>query len=216
MKKVVIVGGVAGGASTAARLRRLREDLEIIVLEKGPYVSFANCGLPYYIGHVIKDQSLLELMTPEDFWDRFKIDVRINNEAISINRDKKTISVKNLEKDNLFELEYDYLVLSPGASPIMPQFEGISDVPVFSLRTIPDSVKIKQFIDNNDVKHATIIGGGFIGLEMAENLKHKGIKVKIVEMLDQVMAPLDKEIAQFVHQELLLNGVCLQLTRRQQ
>jgi NADPH-dependent 2,4-dienoyl-CoA reductase/sulfur reductase-like enzyme len=123
MKKVVIVGGVAGGASTAARLRRLREDLEIIVLERGPYVSFANCGLPYYIGHVIKDQSLLELMTPEDFWDRFKIDVRINNEAISINRDKKTISVKNLEKDNLFELEYDYLVLSPGASPIMPQFK---------------------------------------------------------------------------------------------
>ncbi|MHA1320363.1 MAG: FAD-dependent oxidoreductase, partial [Promethearchaeota archaeon] len=211
MKKVVIVGGVAGGASTAARLRRLKEDLEIIVLERGPYVSFANCGLPYYIGHVIKDQSLLELMTPEDFWDRFKIDVRINNEAISINRDKKTVSVKNLEKDNVVELEYDYLVLSPGASPIMPQFEGINDVPVFSLRTIPDSVKIKQFIENKDVKHATIIGGGFIGLEMAENLKHKGIKVKIVEMLDQVMAPLDKEIAQFVHQELLLNGVCLQL-----
>ncbi|MHA1241688.1 MAG: FAD-dependent oxidoreductase [Promethearchaeota archaeon] len=143
--------------------------------------------------------------------DRFKIDVRINNEAISINRDKKTVSVKNLEKDNVVELEYDYLVLSPGASPIMPQFEGINDVPVFSLRTIPDSVKIKQFIENKDVKHATIIGGGFIGLEMAENLKHKGIKVKIVEMLDQVMAPLDKEIAQFVHQELLLNGVCLQL-----
>ncbi len=211
MKKVVIVGGVAGGASTAARLRRLREDLEIIVLEKGPYVSFANCGLPYYIGHVIKDQSLLELMTPEDFWDRFKIEVRINNEAISINRNKKTVSVKNLEKDNLYELEYDYLVLSPGASPIMPQFEGINDVPVFSLRTIPDSVKIKQFTENNGIKHATIIGGGFIGLEMAENLKHKGIKVKIVEMLDQVMAPLDKEIAQFVHQELLLNGVCLQL-----
>ena len=211
MKKVVIVGGVAGGASTAARLRRLREDLEIIVLERGPYVSFANCGLPYYIGHIIKDQSLLELMTPEDFWDRFKIDVRINNEAVSINRDKKTVSVKNHEKDNLFEIEYDYLVLSPGASPIMPQFEGINDVPIFSLRTIPDSVKIKQFIENNDVKHATIIGGGFIGLEMAENLKHKGIKVKIVEMLDQVMAPLDKEIAQFVHQELLLNGICLQL-----
>ncbi|MBY9016881.1 MAG: FAD-dependent oxidoreductase [Candidatus Lokiarchaeota archaeon] len=211
MEKVIIVGGVAGGASAAARLRRLREDLEIIVLERGPYVSFANCGLPYYIGHVIKDQNQLELMTPEKFWDRFKIKVKIKNEAISINRAKKTVLVKNLEKDTIFELEYDYLVLSPGASPIMPQFEGVSDVPVFSLRTIPDSVKIKQFTENNDVKHATIIGGGFIGLEMAENLKQKGIKVKIVEMLDQVMAPLDKEIAQFVHQELLLNGVCLQL-----
>ncbi|HUW90379.1 MAG TPA: FAD-dependent oxidoreductase [Candidatus Nanopelagicaceae bacterium] len=211
MEKVIIVGGVAGGASAAARLRRLREDLEITVLERGPYVSFANCGLPYYIGHVIKDQSQLELMTPEKFWDRFKIDVKTKNEAISINRTKKTVLVKNLENDNFFELEYDYLVLSPGASPIMPQFEGLSDVPAFSLRTIPDSVKIKQFTENSDVKHATIIGGGFIGLEMAENLKQKGIKVKIIEMLDQVMAPLDKEIAQFIHQELLLNGVCLQL-----
>jgi len=211
MKKVIIVGGVAGGASTAARLRRLMEDIKITVLEKGEYVSFANCGLPYYIGHIIKDQSQLELMTPEEFWDRFRIDIKVNNEAISINRKRKTVSVKNLESDKAFELDYDYLVLSPGATPIIPPFEGIGDVPVFTLRTIPDSVKIKQFVEKSDVKHATIIGGGFIGLEMAENLKHRGVKVKIVEMLDQVMAPIDKEIAQFVHQELLLNGVCLQL-----
>jgi len=211
MEKVIIVGGVAGGASTAARLRRLMEDVEITVLEKGEYVSFANCGLPYYIGHIIKDQTQLELMTPEEFWDRFRIKIKINHEAISINKKKKTVTVKNLENDKAFELDYDYLVLSPGATPIVPPFEGLGDVPVFTLRTIPDSVKIKQFIENNNVKHATIIGGGFIGLEMAENLKHRGAKVKIVEMLDQVMAPIDKEIAQFVHQELLLNGVCLQL-----
>ena len=211
MEKVIIVGGVAGGASTAARLRRLMEDVEITVLEKGEYVSFANCGLPYYIGHVIKDQTQLELMTPEEFWDRFRIDVKVNHEAISIDKNKKTVTVKNLENDKAFELDYDYLVLSPGATPIVPPFEGLGDVPVFTLRTIPDSVKIKQFVEKNDVKHATIIGGGFIGLEMAENLKHRGAKVKIVEMLDQVMASIDKEIAQFVHQELLLNGVCLQL-----
>jgi NADPH-dependent 2,4-dienoyl-CoA reductase/sulfur reductase-like enzyme/rhodanese-related sulfurtransferase/TusA-related sulfurtransferase len=150
-------------------------------------------------------------MTPEEFWDRFRIDVKVNHEAISINKKKKTVMVKNLKNDKAFELDYDYLVLSPGATPIVPPFEGIGDVPVFTLRTIPDSVKIKQFVEKNDVKHATIIGGGFIGLEMAENLKHRGAKVKIVEMLDQVMAPIDKEIAQFVHQELLLNGVCLQL-----
>jgi len=211
MEKVIIVGGVAGGASTAARLRRLMEDVEITVLEKGEYVSFANCGLPYYIGHIIKDQTQLELMTPEEFWDRFRIKIKINHEAISINKKKKSVTVKNLENDKVFELDYDYLVLSPGATPIVPPFEGLGDVPVFTLRTIPDSVKIKQFVENNNVKHATIIGGGFIGLEMAENLKHRGAKVKIVEMLDQVMAPIDKEIAQFVHQELLLNGVCLQL-----
>ena len=158
MEKVMIVGGVAGGASTAARLRRLMEDVEITVLEKGEYVSFANCGLPYYIGHIIKDQTQLELMTPEEFWDRFRIKIKINHEAISINKKKKTVTVKNLENDKAFELDYDYLVLSPGATPIVPPFEGIGDVPVFTLRTIPDSVKIKQFIEKNNVKHATIIG----------------------------------------------------------
>ncbi len=211
MRKVIIVGGVAGGASAAARLRRLREDNEIIVLEKGSYVSFANCGLPYYVGNVIKERGQLELMTPKDFYDRFNIDVRIKQEVISINRDEKTITIKNLEDDKEYRLGYDYLILSPGAAPIVPPFKGLEDVPTFTLRTIPDSVKIKEFAEKNKVKHTTIIGGGYIGLEMAENLKKKGIRVKIVEMLDQVLAPLDKEIAQFVHQELILNGVCLQL-----
>jgi NADPH-dependent 2,4-dienoyl-CoA reductase/sulfur reductase-like enzyme/rhodanese-related sulfurtransferase/TusA-related sulfurtransferase len=211
MKKVLIVGGVAGGASAAARLRRLMENVEIIVLEKGPFVSFANCGLPYYVGNVIKERDQLELMTPKDFYDRFNIDVRINQEVISINRSQKTVSIIDLEKDSEYNLEYDYLILSPGASPIIPPFKGLKEVPTFTLRTIPDSVKIREFAEENNIKHATIIGGGYIGLEMAENLKEKGIRVKIVEMLDQVLAPLDKEMAQFIHQELILNGVCLQL-----
>jgi len=211
MEKVLIVGGVAGGASAAARLRRLREDVEITVLERGPFVSFANCGLPYYIGQVIKEESRLKLMTPEKFLDRFNINIKIDHEVKSIDKSNRKITVEDLKNGNMIILDYDHLILSPGAAPIVPSLAGINDVPVFTLRNIPDSNKIKQYIDNNEVKHATVIGGGFIGLEMAENLRHRGIKVKIVEMLDQVMAPLDKEIAQFVHQELLLNGVCLQL-----
>jgi NADPH-dependent 2,4-dienoyl-CoA reductase/sulfur reductase-like enzyme/rhodanese-related sulfurtransferase/TusA-related sulfurtransferase len=211
MKKVLIVGGVAGGASAAARLRRLMEKIEIIVIEKGSFVSFANCGLPYYVGNVIKERDQLELMSPKDFYDRFNIDVRINQEVASINRNQKTVSIIDLEKDIDYNLEYDYLILSPGASPVTPPFKGLKEVPYFTLRTIPDSVKIKEFAEKNNIKHATIIGGGYIGLEMAENLKENGIRVKIVEMLDQVLAPLDKEMAQFIHQELILNGVCLQL-----
>jgi CoA-disulfide reductase len=212
MVRVIIIGGVAGGATAAARLRRLREDMEIIVLERGEYVSFANCGLPYYVGAEIKDRSQLELMTPEEFFNRFNIDVRIKHEVIKIDRKNKFIEIKNLELNKLYSLEYDYLILSPGASPIIPPFKGLEEVPNFTLRTIPDSVSIREYVENNKVKHATIIGGGYIGLEMAENLKKKSIKVKIVEMLDQVLAPLDKEMAQFVHQELIMNGVCLQLS----
>ncbi len=211
MEKVIIVGGVAGGASAAARLRRLREDLEITVLERGPFVSFANCGLPYYIGQVIKEEERLKLMTPEKFLDRFNINIKIDHEVKSIERINKNITVENLKNGDIIQLDYDYLILSPGASPIVPPFTGMNDVPVFTLRNIPDSNKIIHHIESNSVKHATVIGGGFIGLEMAENLRHRGIKVKVTEMLDQVMASLDKEIAQFVHQELLLNGVCLQL-----
>ncbi|MFX1237467.1 MAG: CoA-disulfide reductase [Promethearchaeota archaeon] len=211
MEKVIIIGGVAGGATAAARLRRLREDVEIVVLEKDHYVSFANCGLPYFIGHVIRDREQLELMTPEAFNDRFNIDVKINHEVLSIKREEKKVVVKDLKSENTFEESYDFIILSPGAAPIIPPFSGIEDVPVFTLRTIPDSIIIKNYVEKNPVKHVTIIGGGFIGLEMAENLKERGLKVKVVEMLDQVMAPLDKEMAQFVHQELILNGVCLQL-----
>jgi len=211
MEKVIIVGGVAGGASAAARLRRLREDLEITVFERGPFVSFANCGLPYYIGQVIKEEERLKLMTPKKFLDRFNIDIKIDHEVKSVDKANKRITVEDLINGNTKILDYDYLILSPGAAPIVPPFARIIDVPYFTLRNIPDSNKIKQYIESKNVKHATVIGGGFIGLEMAENLRHRGIKVKIVEMLDQVMAPLDREIAQFVHQELLLNGACLHL-----
>ncbi len=209
--KTIIVGGVAGGASAAARLRRLNEDIEITILERGNYVSFANCGLPYYVGGKIKERSQLELMAPEDFLDRFNINVKLNHEVLSINRTEKIVDIKDIKSGSILHLSYDYLVLSPGSSPIVPPFTGLQDVPTFTLRTIPDSVKIREFVEKEGVKHATIIGGGYIGLEMAENLRNKGVKVKIVEMLDQVLSPLDKEMAQLVHQELILNGVCLQL-----
>ena len=211
MKRVVIVGGVAGGASAAARLRRLDEKIEIIMLDKGPYVSWANCGLPYYIGHVIRERGALELVDPTRFKERFNIDARVNHEVLSIDRDKKMVTARDLVKGEELSISYDYLILSPGAVPIKPPFSGADKVPLFLLRTIPDAVAIREFIDNNKPHHAVIVGGGFIGLEVAENLHELGVRVKIVEMLDQVMPPLDKEMAQFVHQELILNGVCLVL-----
>ncbi|MFX0009417.1 MAG: FAD/NAD(P)-binding oxidoreductase, partial [Candidatus Hermodarchaeota archaeon] len=211
MEKVVIIGGVAAGASAAARLRRLREDLEIIMLDKGPYISFANCGLPYYVGNVIKDRESLELMTPQRFKERFNIDVRIFSEAILVDREKKELKVNDLKKGVQYNLEYDYLILAPGSMPLVPPFPGLNEVPSYSVWTIPDAVKIRDFVEKYKVKHAVVVGGGFIGLEMAENLVEKGVKVKIVEMLDQVMPPIDKEMAQFIHQELVLNGVCLVL-----
>jgi len=209
--RVIVIGGVAGGASAATRLRRLKEEYEIIILEKGSYVSFANCGLPYYIGGEIKEQSTLELVTTSRFLDRYNIDVRINHEAISIDQENKKIRVKDLKNNREYDLLYDFLVLSPGAKPIKPPIPGIDDVPLFTLRTIPDSVAIRNYVDKNKPKQAVIVGGGFIGLELAENLRQKGVKVKIVEMLDQVIPPFDKEMAQFIHQELILNGVCLVL-----
>jgi thiazole biosynthesis-like protein len=209
LTKVVIVGGVAGGASAAARLRRLREDFEIIILDKGPYVSFANCGLPYYVGNVIKERTSLELVTPRRFKSWFNIDVRVNNEVISINTNNKQVLTKDLMKNEEYSLEYDYLILATGSSPIVPKFPGLEYIPYHTIWTIPDAVKIRDFVEKYNIKKAVIIGGGFIGLEMAENLVMKGVKVKIVEMLDQVMPPLDKEMAQLIHQELILNGVCL-------
>ncbi|MFX0022650.1 MAG: FAD-dependent oxidoreductase [Candidatus Hermodarchaeota archaeon] len=211
MKRVVIVGGVAGGASTAARLRRLREEFDIIMLDRGPYVSFANCGLPYYIGNIIKDRESLELVTPERFLERFNIDVRVNNEVVSISKEEKKVIVKDLKHFNEYTIEYDYLVLATGSKPIVPSFNGLDKVPYFTVWTIPDAIKIREFVEKSHIKQAVVVGGGFIGLEMAENLAQKGVKVKIIEMLDQVMPPIDKEIAQFIHQELILNGVCLVL-----
>ncbi|MCE7743123.1 MAG: FAD-dependent oxidoreductase [Candidatus Heimdallarchaeota archaeon] len=208
-KKVVIVGGVAGGASTAARLRRLEEFTEIIILDRGPYVSFANCGLPYYVGQVIKEKDTLELVKPVDFKTKFNIDVRVNNEVLSIDRKKKQVMVKNLETNEEYALEYDNLVLSPGAECLRPNFEGIDEVPVFTLRNIPDTLKIEDFIKTNNPTTATVIGGGYVGLEMAENLSHRGIRVSLIELLTQVMPTLDKDMAQFINNEIVLNRIQL-------
>ncbi|MHA1219350.1 MAG: NAD(P)/FAD-dependent oxidoreductase, partial [Candidatus Heimdallarchaeaceae archaeon] len=210
-KKIVIVGGVAGGATTAARLRRLDETSEIIILERGAYVSYANCGLPYFVGGIITDKEKLELMTPKVFLDRFNIDVRINNEAVTIDREEKKVAVKNLNTKEEYFLSYDILVLSPGAEPIKPPFKDLDQVPVFTLRTIPDTFRIVDFIGTNKLKSAVIIGGGFIGLEMAENLKERGLDVTVVELMDQVMISLDREMAQYVHHELYRHGVDLVL-----
>lgn len=209
-KKVIIVGGVAGGASTAARLKRLDESLEIIMFEKGEYISFANCGLPYYIGETIKERDNLLVQTVEGMSSRFNIDIRNFSEVIKIDKDAKKVTVKNHSSSEIYEESYDVLVLSPGASPIIPPIPGLKEATnLFTLRNIPDTDKIKAFVDNNSPKEAVIVGGGFIGLEMAENLNERGVSVTLVEMADQVMAPLDYEMAAIVHEHLLQNGVNL-------
>lgn len=210
-KKVLIVGGVAGGASTAARLRRLDENLEIIMFERGEYISFANCGLPYYIGETIEEREALLLQTPEAMKARFNIDVRVNNEVLKIERDKKKVQVKNLLTEEVYTESYDYLVLSPGSTPLKPPIPGIDSPNIFSLWNIPDTDKIKDYVDNQRPKKAVVIGGGFIGIEMAENLYDRGLEVAIVEMADQVMAPLDFEMAQIVHQHIKSKDVMLHL-----
>lgn len=209
--KVVIVGGVAGGASAAARLRRLNEKAEIIVFEKSGYVSYANCGLPYYIGGVITDKSELTLQTPESFWQRFHIDVRVKHQVTSINREKKTVTVKNLVNGCEFEESYDKLILSTGAKPSIPKLENIESDKIFTLRTVEDTFKIYDFADSSNPKTATVIGGGFIGLETAENLAHRGIKVTLVEYADHVLAPFDFDMACQLHNVLRKNGITLML-----
>ncbi|SCZ79187.1 FAD-dependent oxidoreductase [Acidaminobacter hydrogenoformans] len=211
-KKVLIVGGVAGGASAAARLRRVDETAEIILFEKGEYISFANCGLPYYIGETIEERSALLVQTPEDMKKRFNIDVRVQNEVLSINREKKSIEVINLASGQKYEESYDVLVLSPGSTPLKPPIPGINNPNIFTLWNIPDTDAIKGFVDNLKPKRAAVIGGGFIGLEMAENLWDRGIQVSVIEMLDQVMAPIDFEMAQQVHAHLRQKGVDLRLS----
>lgn len=182
--KTIIIGGVAGGASAAARLRRLDETAEIIVLERGEYVSFANCGLPYYIGNVITDKNNLTLQTPESFRARFNIDVRVNNEAVKINPDTKTVLINDLKSGNSYTESYDNLILSPGAEPIRPNIDGINNDFVFTLRNIPDTLKIKEYIESSMPKSVVVVGGGYIGVEMAENLKEAGLEVSIVELAD--------------------------------
>jgi len=210
-KRVLIVGGVAGGASAAARLRRLDETAEIIMFEKGEYVSFANCGLPYYIGEVIKDKKRLLVQTPENMKKRFNIDVRTNSEVIRIDRENKTISVLDRLSNKVYIESYDKLVLSPGAEPVKPRIAGIDSERTFTLRNIPDTYKIKEFVDVEKPERAVIVGAGFIGLEMAENLHKRGIKVTVVELADHVIGPLDIEMAAFVQHHLRANGVELYL-----
>lgn len=209
--RLVIIGGVAGGASAAARARRLSEEAEIIVLERGPYVSFANCGLPYHIGNVIKDRDDLLVQTPESLKRRFNLDVRTRQEALSIDRQKKEVRVRDLTSGKEYALPYDTLILSPGAEPFKPPIPGMDLPNVFTLRTIPDMDKILAWLDTNPVKHATVIGAGFIGLETAENFRHRGLAVTLVERDKQVMPPLDAEMATLLHQHLRFNGVDLRL-----
>lgn len=211
-KKVVIIGGVAGGATTAARLRRLNENIQIIIMEKGDYISYANCGLPYYIGDVIKEREALLLQTPQAMKQRFNIDVRTGNEVLSIDRKEKTVKVKRASDGSEYVESYDNLVISTGSTPIVPPIEGIKGEGIFTLWNIPDTDKIKNYITEKKPKTAAVIGGGFIGLEMAENLKEAGCSVSIIEMQDQVMAPVDYEMAQLVHENIRMNGVELILS----
>ncbi len=211
MSKIVIVGGVAGGATAAARLRRLDENAEIIVFEKSGYVSYANCGLPYYLGGVIKEREALTLQTPESFKRRFNIDVRVNNEVCDIYPDRHVVNVKNLVTGEEFEESYDKLILSPGAHPVVPDIPGIDSSKVFVLRTVEDTFKIKDFTDVENPKSVVISGGGFIGLELAENFKEKGMEVHVLQRSSQLMKQLDSEIAAFVHNKLRSAGVDLHL-----
>ncbi|EJL6467160.1 TPA: FAD-dependent oxidoreductase [Vibrio cholerae] len=211
MTKIVIIGGVAGGASAAARARRLSEDAEIIMFERGPYVSFANCGLPYHIGGDIKERSNLLLQTPESFLARFNVDVRTMNEVLRINRAVKTITVRNLLDQSEYDENYDFLLLSPGAGPVIPPIPGIQNPLTHSLRNIPDMDKIIQTLQMNKPEHATVVGGGFIGLEMMEAFHHLGIKTTLIEMADQVMTPVDREMAGFAHAEIRAKGIDLRL-----
>ena len=206
-KKIVIVGGVAGGASCAARCRRLDETAEILMLDRGPYVSFANCGLPYYVGDVIKDEAKLLVANPALFRDRFNIEVRTEHEVIAIDREAREIEVKDFATDQTYREAYDALVLSPGAAAVRPPLPGIDLPGIFVVRTVPDSRHIRAWIDEKNAKSAVVVGGGFIGLEMAENLVHRGLSVTVVEMLDQVMPPLDPEMAKPVQQHLEKHGV---------
>ncbi|QKE36213.1 pyridine nucleotide-disulfide oxidoreductase family protein [Vibrio fluvialis] len=211
MTKIVIIGGVAGGASAAARARRLSEDAQIIMFERGPFVSFANCGLPYHIGGDIKERANLLLQTPESFLARFNVDVRVMNEVVRINRADKTITVRNLLDQSEYEESYDFLLLSPGAGPIVPPIPGLDNPLTHSLRNIPDMDRILETIQMNQPDHATVIGGGFIGLEMMEAFHQLGIKTTLIEMADQVMTPVDREMAGFAHVEIRAKGIDLRL-----
>jgi len=207
MTKYLIVGGVAGGATTAARLRRIDESAEIIMFERGEHISYANCGLPYYVGGVITERENLLLQTPESFKARLNVEVRVKNEVIAIDKANKSVEVKDLNNNTSYTETYDKLIVSPGAEPIKPPIPGIKDEAIFTVRNVRDTDKIKSFYDKKKPKKAVVVGAGFIGLEMAENLHHMGMMVTIVEMADQVMTPLDYEMAAEVHMHLKTKNV---------
>ena len=209
--KVVIVGGVAGGATAAARIRRLNEQAEIVVFERSGYISYANCGLPYYIGDVITDPEELTLQTPESFFSRFRIMMKVLHEVTAIHHDRKTVSIRNLKTGEEFEEGYDKLILSPGAKPTQPKLSDMEANKLFTLRTVEDTFKIKAYINNNHPKSAVIAGGGFIGLELAENLRELGMDVTIVQSQKQLMMPFDSDMAAFIHAEVRKHGIHLVL-----
>lgn len=209
--KIVIVGGVAGGATAAARIRRLDENAEIIVFERSGYISYANCGLPYYIGDAITEPEALTLQTPESFFTRFRVTMKVRHEVTALHPDRKTVSVKNLETGEEFEESYDKLILSPGAKPTQPRLPGVGLEKLFTLRTVEDTFRIKEYINTRHPKSAVLAGGGFIGLELAENLRNLGMDVTIVQRPKQLMNPFDPDMASFIHSEMRRHGIRLAL-----
>lgn len=211
--KVIIIGGVAGGASAAARIRRLDETAQIIVLERSNYVSYANCGLPYFIGGVIREQAELTLQTPQSLWERFHIDVRVRNEAVDIDVKSKTVAIRRLDTGEIYHEQYDKLLLSPGAKPVVPHLPGVTSDRIFSLRTVEDTLRIRKFIEEYKPATAVLVGGGFIGLEMAENLTAMGISVTVIQRSNQLFAPMDADMASFIHAQMRSHGVKLELEK---
>lgn len=209
--KVVIIGGVAGGATAAARIRRLDEQAEIVVFERSGFISYANCGLPYYIGGTIENKNALTLQTPESFLKRFRVKMNVHHEVTAIHPESKTVTVKDLENGKVFTENYDKLLLSPGAKPIRPNLDGIDSNRIFTLRTVEDTLRIKKFIDEHYTESAVVVGGGFIGIEAAENLRDLGINVTLVEASNQLMAPFDGDMASFIHAEIRKSGINLML-----
>jgi NADPH-dependent 2,4-dienoyl-CoA reductase/sulfur reductase-like enzyme len=213
-KKYLIVGGVAGGASVAARLRRLSEEDHIVMFEKGPHVSFSNCCLPYYLSGTVATAEDLVLMSPDKFKDQYNIDARVNNEVLSIDREKKEVEIKNLTTGETYRESYDKLILSPGAQPVMPDLPGKEKVRTFTIRNVVDIDKLQKSIDSIKPKHITVVGGGFIGIETVENLKEAGHSVTLVQSPNQVLRQFDFDMAQILHKELIDNGVELILEDR--
>lgn len=209
--KIVIVGGVAGGATAAARIRRLDEHAEIIVFERTGFISYANCGLPYYIGDVIQHKADLTLQTPESFWKRFRIKMKVQHEVVAIHPEKKSVSVRNLVTGDTFEEGYDKLLLSPGAKAVLPELPGVDSKKIFTLRTVEDTFAIKDFVTQHKPRSAVMVGGGFIGVELAENLRELGLAVTIVQRPPQLLSPFDADMAAFIHNQMRKNGIKLAL-----